>query len=205
MTEATRALVTLSAALGLGEATRLEAAISAAGAAADPGAAEEILLQSYLFVGYPRALDALAVWRTQTGRPAPQGAEDDDWQAWRKRGEAVCARVYGRHYERLRANVRRLHPELERWMLTEGYGKVLARPGVALPIRELCVAALLAGSGSLRQLHSHLRGALNVGADVADVDEVVELACGMVPTARAESVEEVWAEVRSRWADTGKG
>lgn len=199
MTEATRALVALSAALGTGDTRRLAAAMSEAGAAADPVAAEEVLLQSYLFLGYPRALDAVELWRTTTGRPAPQQAEDDDWQAWRMRGEDVCARVYGRNYERLRANVRRLHPDLERWMLTEGYGKVLARPGVALPVRELCVAALLAGAGSFRQLHSHLRGALNVGADAADVADVVELACGVVPAERAEAVREVWEEVRLRW------
>lgn len=173
--------------------------MSGAAAAADPAAAEEVLLQSYLFLGYPRALDALALWRTKTGRPAPRQAEDDDWQVWRTRGEDVCARVYRGNYERLRANVRRLHPDLERWMLTEGYGKVLARPGIALPVRELCVAALLAGSGSFRQLHSHLRGALNVGADVADVGEVVEVACGVVPAERAAAVTKVWDEVRSRW------
>ena len=37
----------------------------------EPTPVEEALLQSYLFVGYPAALNAFALWRQLSGRPAP--------------------------------------------------------------------------------------------------------------------------------------
>jgi 4-carboxymuconolactone decarboxylase len=129
----------------------------------DPAAVEEIILQSYLFAGFPRALNAARAWRAVTGRPAP--ADDPEanaktLNAWRKRGEKTCAVIYGDHYEKLRQNIRALHPALDEWMIVDGYGKVLSRPGVDLRTRELCVVAAC-GCRPRRRLHSHLHGALN--------------------------------------------
>lgn len=200
MDETTRALVLLSTALAVGERERIAAAVDRAAGAAEPDAVEEALLQSYLFLGYPAALNALALWRERSGRRAPPPTADD-WDGWRGRGEAVCARVYAGQYERLRANVARLHPDLERWMLTEGYGKVLARPGLGLRVRELCIAALLTGLDAAPQLYAHLRGALHAGASPAEVEEAIELACGLLPRPRAEVAREVWREVRCRWEE----
>ena len=143
----------------------------------DPVAVEEIILQSYLFAGFPRALNAARAWRAVSGRPAP--AEDaeasvDDLGLWRARGEETCAIVYGESYEKLRRNIRELHPALDEWMIVDGYGKVLARPGVDLKTRELCVVAACAVSGQQRQLHSHFHGALNAGAAASEVQAVLE-------------------------------
>jgi 4-carboxymuconolactone decarboxylase len=49
-----------------------------------------------------------------------------------------------------------------------------------------------------RQLHSHLRGALNAGASVAEVDEAVEVACALAPD--PAGVRSLWAEIRGRAA-----
>lgn len=198
MDEATRSLIGLSAALGAGDRARLEAAVERASAVADPVAVEEVLLQSYLFVGFPVALNAFALWRERSGRSAPAPTPDDP-VSWAQRGDRVCAQVYTDQYARLRANVARLHPDMERWMLAEGYGKVLGRPGLELRVRELCIAALLVGLDAEPQLYAHLRGALNVGASLTEVDEAVRIAVEQVPAARAESALAIWAEVRQRW------
>ena len=143
----------------------------------DHAAVEEIILQSYLFAGFPRALNAARAWRAVSGEAAPTEDEEasvDDLVTWRDRGEETCAIVYGDHYERLRQNIRDLHPALDEWMIVDGYGKVLSRPGVDLRTRELCVVAACAVSGQQRQLHSHLHGALNVGASVGEVTAVLD-------------------------------
>lgn len=150
----------------------------------DPVAVEEIILQSYLFAGFPRALNAARAWRAASGRPAPEadpdasGANPDasgaDLAFWRARGEETCAVVYGDHYEKLRRNIRELHPALDEWMIVDGYGKVLSRPGVDLRTRELCVVAACAVSGQQRQLHSHFHGALNAGASAGEVAAVLD-------------------------------
>ena len=143
----------------------------------DPVAVEEIILQSYLFAGFPRALNAARAWRNVSGRPAP--VEDDDASAkdlrlWKKRGEKTCAIVYGDSYEKLRQNIRDLHPALDEWMIVDGYGKVLARPGVDLRTRELCVVAACAVAAQQRQLHSHFHGALNAGASAGEIAAVLD-------------------------------
>lgn len=84
-------------------------------------------------------------------------------------------------------------------MLAEGYGKVLGRPGLELRVRELCIVALLVGLDAEPQLYAHLRGALNVGASPAEVDEAVRIAVEQVSAERAESALEIWAAVRQRW------
>ena len=149
----------------------------------DPIAVEEIILQSYLFAGFPRALNAARAWRAASERPAP--ADDSEAQIanldmWRELGERTCRIVYGDSYERLRENVRELHPALDEWMIVDGYGKVLSRPGVDLKTRELCIVAACAVAGQQRQLHSHLHGALNAGAPPGDVGLVLDALADLI-------------------------
>lgn len=193
----TRALVRLSAAVAAGEPARLEEAMAGALAAARPAAVEEALLQTYLFLGYPKALAALATWRRISGRPPPR-AGGGGWEAWRTRGDRVLARVYGDQAEALRANVRALHPDMETWMVTEGYGKVLGRPGLPLTERELCIVAVLGVSNAPTQLYSHLRGALAVGVAPAVVEAALEEAVAFAPPDAAAVARRTWSDLRAR-------
>jgi 4-carboxymuconolactone decarboxylase len=111
----------------------------------------------------------------------------------------VCRRVYGGQYESLGENVRALNADLGSWMIVEGYGKVLGRPGLELRVRELCIAALLAMLDAPRQLHSHLRGALNTGASPAQVDEALQRALVHATADAERRARETWQTVRTRW------
>ncbi len=203
MTEGTAALVRLAAVLSCGDAEGLADTRAAAARVAPRAEIEEVLLQGFLFLGYPATLRALALWRAQAGGPAASVAPADERRAdWRARGEQVCRQVYGDAYERLRHNVAALHPDLDRWMLEEGYGKVLGRPGLGLRERELCIVALLAGMpAAARQLHSHLRGALNVGATPEEVEGALTLAAEVLPAADVEAARALWQGVRARWLE----
>lgn len=161
------ALVRLSARIAAGTELEMRVACHEAVAAKVPTAwVEEAILQSYLFAGFPRALNATREWRRVSGVAAPEQGElsAPDLERWRADGEATCATVYGKFYEKLRHNIVALHPALDEWMIVEGYGKILSRPGLELRLRELCIVAACAASGQDRQLHSHLHGALNAGA-----------------------------------------
>jgi 4-carboxymuconolactone decarboxylase len=205
MTAGTRALVEVAVALGAPDRAGLRTALIDARTLVGAAAVEEVLLQSYLFVGFPAVLQAFGVWRDLTpDAPAPGEADipragDIDGPAARQaRGHAVMERVYGDQNVRLLDNVARLHPDLAQWMLEEGYGKVLSRPGVSLDVRELCMVALLCMQDAESQLYSHLRGALQTGAAVADVEEVLAIALARVPEERAIRARAVWQTVRSR-------
>jgi 4-carboxymuconolactone decarboxylase len=197
-----RALVALSAALATRDPQAVRGALQEAHGRVDGRAVEETMLQAHLFIGFPDVLEALTRWR-ELSRASPPSAAADDVDAWLPRGERVCAEVYGPNYGRLRENVCGLHPDLDHWMVHGGYGRVIGRPGLGLRVRELCIAALLAVWNAPRQLHSHLRGALNAGATAAEVDEAVAIACGHLDAARRADVLELWFSVRRRAARKG--
>ncbi len=194
-----RVLLTLSAALATRDASAIRAAMEAAAREADATAVEEVILQSHLFIGFPDALNALGVWREVSGLPAPPSLGEDP-AGWEARGARVCATVYGSNYPKLRDNVGALHPDVDGWMATGGYGRVIGRPGLDLPTRELCIAALLAVWKVPRQLHSHLRGALNAGAAVGEVDEAVDAARAYLDADAEAAVRALWAEIRAKSA-----
>ena len=197
MDDARLALVRVSAALSHGSTADLRTALREAVDVADAEQVEEVLLQGYLFAGYPAALNAFRLWRETSGRAAPAPVVDDA-ERWAKRGEEVFRVVYGDQADRLRENVAALHPDLERWALLEGYGKVLGRPGLDLATRELCVAALLASLDAEPQLYAHLRGALNAGASEEDVDDALREAAREMSPERARAARDVWIRVRDR-------
>lgn len=178
----TLSLVRLSGVIAAGTELQVREALTRAAADCRPEWVEEVVLQSYLFAGFPRALNAAREWRRISGRSAPatdDGEDFDNASRWRAEGEHTCAIVYGRFYERLRHNIRQLHPALDAWMIVEGYGKVLSRPALDLKRREMCVVTACAMARQDRQLHSHLHGAMHAGASPAEVaaalDSVADL------------------------------
>ncbi|MGH7638614.1 MAG: carboxymuconolactone decarboxylase family protein, partial [Gemmatimonadaceae bacterium] len=160
--EGTRALVRLSAALAGGAEEQVRDQLGAAATRAPHEWIEEVLLQTYLFAGFPRALNGMREWRRISGAGAAASPAVPATQQ-REAGERACALVYGSMYSRLRVNIRALHPLLDDWMIEEGYGKVLSRPALDLPRRELCIVAACAATGQDRQLQSHLHGCRNTG------------------------------------------
>jgi 4-carboxymuconolactone decarboxylase len=198
----TRVLVRLAAVIGAGSERQLRAHLSEARDLPTEWV-EEVILQSYLFAGFPRTLNAAREWRRISHTAAPVADRDADAtadgmaQSWRDRGETTCAAVYGAMYDKLRVNITALHPALDHWMVTDGYGKVLSRPGLDLIRRELCVVAVCALAGQDRQLHSHFHGALNVGASP---DQVLSTLDALHDLCDAESLQRyrlLWTHVRS--------
>jgi 4-carboxymuconolactone decarboxylase len=175
--DVTRSLVRSAAAIAGADETKLRTVFEEVVGNVERSAMDEVILQSYLFAGFPRALNAARIWRAASGQKAPpedRAAELGSSATWVERGEETCRIVYGESYELLRENIRELHPALDSWMIADGYGKVLSRPQLSLRTRELCIVAACAASGQQRQLHSHLHGALNSGATAEEVRETLD-------------------------------
>ena len=200
----TNALVRLAAAIAVGEEPTMRQAFAGAlEAGVDPVWVEELLLQSILMAGYPRAIVAFGLWRKVSGVAAPAEDVDSGYTnvaEWEARGEETCARVYGGNYARLRVNIRELHPAVDRWMLVEGYGRTLGRPGLDLLRRELCTVVQTAVLHTNRQLHSHLRGALHSGASFGQIDATLAVVIPLLGHEEWKTVKELWAVVRAGWA-----
>ena len=183
-------LVALSSAIAAGDPDQVATSVKAAlRDGATHGEVYEALLQSYLFLGFPRAIEAFfaagPVLRHHKGTPPPAARVDPG--AWLQSGEALCRQVYGRNYAKLVETMRELSPDLASWMILEGYGKVLSRLGLSAVVREYCVVAMLTTTRMWRQLRSHAIGAVNVGGTRARVRESITLCA---PMAGAAAVSE---------------
>ena len=195
--DATRSLVRLSAVLAGGDEDAVRAELQLSAKTTSHEWIEELLLQTYLFAGFPRALNAMREWRRLAGVAPPREEVALDLRTLRTLGEETCARVYGTMYERLRVNIRALHPLLDDWMIVEGYGKVLSRPGLDLPRRELCIVAACAATGQDRQLQSHMHGARNVGVTEKAVMEMLESLRGVIPDKSLSRTLRLWDRIRN--------
>ncbi len=196
----TRSLVHVAVAVATGDTAALKQRLLAARALQVPERwVDELLLQSLLNVGYALGLQAFGVWREVSPSPAPaEGLSHDAWREWVERGARVCGAVYGRTYHKLLLNLRALHPTLEGLVLVDAYGKLIGRDGLDLKRRELCTLAEIAVLDTPRQLHAHLRGALNTGSTAEEVDEVLALVEQDVGAAQALRLWELWADVRDK-------
>ena len=138
----------------------------------------EAVLQSYLFAGFPVALEGLAI----VDQEVRSILQDHEWpdaepfnvETFRQRGEVLCGQIYSGVYDRMMDRLKSITPDLSDWMIVEGYGKTLSRNGLDVVSRELCNVVVLAVLERRNQLVSHVRGALNVGATLADLDHCAD-------------------------------
>ena len=158
--------------------------------------AEECALMLMLYGGFTAALEGLralnAAWPGRARRTREGGPP-----RWRKRGEALCRRVYGDAYARLLPAVRALHPDLAEWMVEHVYGRGFSRGGLGGRDRELVTVAALAALGWERQLVSHVLGAERVGASRAEVGEALGIGAEAGDT-RARAIARRTGERASR-------
>ena len=197
----TRALVRLAGVITGGTEAQVRDALTHAASACRQEWVEEVVLQSYLFAGFPRALNAAREWR-RISRLRPPESDPGEWfqqaDEWRAKGEATCATVYGPFYARLRHNIRQLHPALDAWMIVEGYGKVLSREALDLRRRELCIVSACAMARQDRQLHSHLYGALHAGATPAEVAGALDAVADLLGGDDARRYHQLLARILGR-------
>ena len=157
----------------------------------------EAILQCYLFLGYPAALEGLRIWFEIAGLTIHDGFESwrESGSEWRIRGEHTCRAVYRRRFPTLQSRIAAISPELSEWMIVEGYGKVLSRGGLALSQREFLIAVLLGAGTFSRQFEAHLFGCKNVGVPA----EWLRLWFDKEPGALSGAALPVWRKFRSRF------
>lgn len=162
--------------------------------------AVEAILQTHLFAGFPRVINAMALVR-KLGVADIDGYWEDatvSVELWQNAGELLCSRIYGNNYSKLRKTMGNIHPDLDKWMLQTGYGRVLSRPGLSARMRELCVLAVLAGQNVPPQLFSHLRGAIHVGATIAECEIILRQTEAIWGVEAQHQALEVFNEVKPK-------
>lgn len=195
---ATVRLARLTTAIVLGKWATVRAERAAAPAPEPDRAWREAVLQTHLFAGFPRLVEAYGVLEEAGGLGEPEPGEllDEPEAATLPRGRALFERIYGDHAERVRETLERRQPLFARWIEGHAYARVLSRPGLPAATRELLACCALAATAQERQLASHARGALRCGADAAELAAVLLAVADLIAPARLEHARRVIERLR---------
>ena len=204
---AVQPLLAVAAALGTRDPRLLRGSLADAASRCNPPEVDELLLMSCFVTGFPAGLAAFAAWAELRPSGAGDRAEDDgergDGTA-AERGEKACRAVYGSGYPRLMRHLSDLHPDLPGTVVEYGYGAMMSRPGLPLRTRELCLVAMLVTWRAEPQLRAHLRGALQTGASVQDVEAAVQAGCATARSAGPGGEEAATSALRT-WESLAQG
>lgn len=158
----------------------------------------EALLQTYLFAGFPSAVESLSALanilheRKIDFVPQKQPLNIEEFL---QRGEELCRTIYTSAYPKMRSKLGKIAPDLDEWMIAEGYGKTLSRAGLPIQFREICIVAVLAALGWSHQLFSHIRGAYNVGVSSDTIKYVLNALSDIIVPKHFEHALHVLSQV----------
>ncbi|SMF38425.1 carboxymuconolactone decarboxylase family protein [Pseudogulbenkiania subflava] len=89
-------------------------------------------------------------------------------------GRAMRTQVMGEAFvERAMANLDGFSRPVQDWINEHGWGSTWQRGGIDLKTRSLVTCAMLAALGRSHELKGHVRGALNNGASLVELREVL--------------------------------
>lgn len=92
----------------------------------------------------------------------------------REAGKARRTQVMGEPFvERAMSSLDGFSRPLQDWLNEHAWGSTWQREGIDLKTRSLCTCAMLAALGRSAELKGHVRGALNNGASVVEIREVL--------------------------------
>ena len=89
-------------------------------------------------------------------------------------GKARRTQVMGEAFvERAMGSMDGFTRPLQEWLNEHAWGSTWLRDGLDLKTRSLCTCAMLAALGRSTELKGHVRGAINNGASVVEIREVL--------------------------------
>jgi len=163
--------------------------------------AYELLLQGYLFCGYPAAIESFfCLEQTLKGKCGLDLSDIsplilESSAVLLERGTFTGREVHGDKFERINNKISALCPDLGYLMIAEGYGHVLSRKGLGIKTRELAVVSSLTASGAHRQLNSHIRGCRNVGCEDSEIYETIFTCLLWISPERVFESLELWSKI----------
>jgi len=150
----------------------------------------EAVLQTHLFSGFPRLVEAYGVLEAEGGLGEPEPGEYDLGADTGERGAALFDAIYANAADKMRERLSSFRPDFATWLLDHAYGHVLSRPGLDPALRELLSVCVLAAMDQPAQFESHARGALRLGATPEDLSSALDVAEELAPDAPTERARE---------------
>lgn len=188
-------LLRLSTAIVLGRWDEVRALRAAAPLGEPDREWREAVLQTHLFAGFPRLVEAYALLGECGGLGEHEPSELESEHPALARGRALFDRIYASDAPRVRGQLAAGHADFARWIEEHAYARVLARPGLASDRRELLASCALAALGQERQLASHARGSLRCGASPAELEEALASVADLLGAERLERARRIVARI----------
>jgi 4-carboxymuconolactone decarboxylase len=102
---------------------------------------------------------------------SPENSMSDQEQS---AGKARRTQVMGAPFvERAMNGLDGFNRPLQEWLNEHAWGSTWLREGIDLKTRSLCTCAMLAALGKSTELKGHIRGAINNGASVVEIREIL--------------------------------
>lgn len=137
----------------------------------------EGIFKTAALIGLPRVINGLTELKQVT--PSELRATEllrEDKRDYSREGEELFAQVYGKITRRVHGNLKAAYPDLDWFVQNFEYGPLLAHTSVLGPKEtSLVIIAALIPQDVIPQLKGHLKGALNNGATVAEVNELRDM------------------------------
>lgn len=148
---------------------------------------KEVLVHTYAYNGFPRALQGLKTMvrvladRKVQGKADITGREATPVNPERNRyehGRNVLAEISGISPDAPKADYARLSPEIEIFLKEHLFSDLFGRDVISYADREIATVAVIAslGSGVEPMLASHSKIAMNLGVTRSQIDEITALA-----------------------------
>ena len=179
-------LARLFTAICLGEFDMVRELRSAAPEGEPDRAWREAVLQTHLFSGFPRLVQAYGILEVEGGLGEPEPGEYDLGEDTGTRGAALFDTIYANAADKMRERLTSFRPDFATWLLEHAYGHVLSRPGIEPALRELLSVCVLAAMDQPAQFESHARGALRLGATQEELQRALDIAAEIAPNAHIE-------------------
>lgn len=134
----------------------------------------ESILKSAALIGLPRTINGLTVLKNAT--PEHLRATEllrTDKTDFRKEGRDLFDQVYGKITTRVRTNLHNAYPDLDWFIENFEYGPLLSHSSVLGPKEtSMTIIASLIPQDADPQLRGHLKGALNNGNTIDEVNSL---------------------------------
>lgn len=105
-------------------------------------------------------------------------------------------KIWGQKAEAIERGLNQLDADLARLIIDVAYEQVFERPGLDLKTRELLAISHLMHVGTENEIKTHIHGALNCGASLEEIKEVILHAAMFIGFPKAIAVMKVFKGVK---------
>ena len=179
-------LARLFTAICLGDFDEVRAIRRAAPTDEPDRAWREAVLQTHLFCGFPRLVQAYGVFDAEGGLGDPEPDEYELEGDTSARGATLFDEIYSTAADKMRSRLDEFRPDFSTWIQEHAYGRVLSRPGLEPALRELLSVCVLVAMDQPAQFESHARGALRLGATQEELQRALDVVAALAPNAHIE-------------------